>query len=314
MTGNDFIRAVLDKEINPSPGPTVILNDLQYEQVMNTARDVDVGDYSFLQEAGEKYLISYSEYLFLLSIAVKPIDQFAKHFKILDRAKNNMLSKEEFQGVENVASAQLPKGTDVITSMQMLFFGPDQTGLVDFNTFSKFMYGVQKQCYYVEFEQYSDGLDYITDNEFVRLLLKRTSIPDIKKARYIDRFEGRSDVERKRITFDQFCQFMNLLNDFPDFEVAIRMFAITKKPLTKTDFVRAVKASTGVEFSLTLVDVVFDIFDEDNDNRLGQQEFIAVMKDQIKCRSSVQHSNREIEGVWPYYRTCIKTRMGKSYA
>ena len=30
------------------------------------------------------------------------------------------------------------------------------------------MYSVQKQCYYVEFEQYSDGLDYITDNEFVR--------------------------------------------------------------------------------------------------------------------------------------------------
>jgi Ca2+-binding EF-hand superfamily protein len=54
------------------------------------------------------------------------------------------------------------------------------------------------------------------------------------------------------------------------------MFAITKKPLTKKDFQRAVRASTGTEFDHELVDVIFDVFDEDNDNKLGYDEFIKV--------------------------------------
>ena len=54
------------------------------------------------------------------------------------------------------------------------------------------------------------------------------------------------------------------------------MFAITKRPLTKKDFQRAVKASTGSEFDEELVDVIFDVFDEDNDNKLGHGEFMEV--------------------------------------
>ena len=59
-------------------------------------------------------------------------------------------------------------------------------------------------------------------------------------------------------------------------QVAIRMFAITKKPLTKADFQRAVRASTGTEFDKELVNVIFDVFDEDNDNKLGYDEFMKV--------------------------------------
>ena len=32
---------------------------------------------------------------------------------------------------------------------------------------------------------FSDGMNFITDDEFVRLLLRRTRISDIKKARYV---------------------------------------------------------------------------------------------------------------------------------
>ena len=37
--------------------------------------------------------------------------------------------------------------------------------------------------------------------------------------RYIDRLEARPEETRHKIVFSQFSQFMNLLNDFPDFEV-----------------------------------------------------------------------------------------------
>ena len=80
-------------------------------------------------------------------------------------------------------------------------------------------------------------------------------------------------LNKFQVAIRMFAITNQILNKF---QVAIRMFAITKRPLTKKDFQRAVKASTGAEFDEELVDVIFDVFDEDNDNKLGHDEFMKV--------------------------------------
>ena len=58
----------------------------------------------------------------------KPIDQFYRHFRILDRANSNTLSKDEFLSMENLMSGG--RGFDhcvnATTSMQIILFGSDQ--------------------------------------------------------------------------------------------------------------------------------------------------------------------------------------------
>lgn len=318
MTGEDFVKAVSGIEQRNEDPDSVMrnLSEEEYQNVLSKALLLDLDSEYFLGISD--YIISYSEFLFLLSALDKPIDQFYRHFRILDRANSNTLSKDEFLSMENLMSGGrgLDHCVNATTSMQIILFGSDQEQEVDFEKFSKFLHCVQRQCLKAEFEAYSDGMDFITDDEFMRLLLRRTCIPDTKKARYIDRLEARPEETRHKIVFSQFSQFMNLLNDFPDFEVAIRMYAITKKALTKKDFQRAVKASTGSEFDEELVDVIFDVFDEDHDNKLGHDEFIEVMKDSIKSRNALSSNALHVPNATTREKimNCVRQNMYRGYA
>ena len=51
--------------------------------------------------------------------------------------------------------------------------------------------------------------------------------------------------------------------------------------MSKAEFHRAVKISTGATLSPHVVRVVFLIFDQDGDGRLSDKEFIAIMRDRI---------------------------------
>lgn len=60
-------------------------------------------------------------------VIVKPVDQFFRHFQILDQSHSNSLTKEEFMSIESLATGSVITITDTAkTSMQMLLFGEDQ--------------------------------------------------------------------------------------------------------------------------------------------------------------------------------------------
>lgn len=52
-------------------------------------------------------------------------------------------------------------------------------------------------------------------------------------------------------------------------------------PFNLAEFARAVKVATGFALDPHVVDVVFKIFDVNNDARLSYSEFIAVMKERL---------------------------------
>lgn len=66
-----------------------------------------------------------------------------------------------------------------------------------------------------------------------------------------------------------------------DFSIAMRMYTLADRSISKDEFARAVKICTGDALSQHLVDTVFLIFDEDGDSLLSYKEFIAIMKDRL---------------------------------
>ena len=50
------------------------------------------------------------------------------------------------------------------------------------------------------------------------------------------------------------------------------------------------KISSGFELDQQIVDVIFQVFDEDEDESLSYKEFIAVMKDRIRRNPKVSFS------------------------
>lgn len=133
---------------------------------------------------------------------------------------------------------------------------------------------------------------------------------------YLDRLLDRVKHE-KGVTFKEFKDFCQFLNNLEDFSIAMRMYTLSDQAISKGcnhghhqhyfhvyfhvysknsvlslginwfvlhipgEFARAVKICTGLTLSEHLVDTVFAIFDEDGDGMLSYKEFIAIMKDRL---------------------------------
>ena len=65
------------------------------------------------------------------------------------------------------------------------------------------------------------------------------------------------------ITFQQYCDFCQLLNSLDDFAVAMTMFLIAGKAVTEEEFDRAAKVCIGKSVDESVVSTVFQIFDID---------------------------------------------------
>lgn len=97
---------------------------------------------------------------------------------------------------------------------------------------------------------------------------------------YLDRLIDRL-TEDARITFDEFKDFCQFLNNLEDFTIAMKMYTLADRPISQDEFHRAVKLCTGTSLTKHLVDTVFAIFDVDGDGLLSYREFIAIMKDRV---------------------------------
>jgi len=80
------------------------------------------------------------------------------------------------------------------------------------------------------------------------------------------------------VTFEQFCDFCELLNSLDDFEIAMMMFTIAGCSVSEDEFGRAAKVCLGKPLDKSVVSIVFSIFDVDGDRKLSYREFLSVMK------------------------------------
>eukprot|EP00116_Pleurobrachia_bachei_P017060 sb/3477322/ len=106
-----------------------------------------------------------------------------------------------------------------------------------------------------------------------------------------------------------------LLNNFSDFEVAVRMYQIAKKPLSKVVFKRAAFISSGEEIHDDVVDLLFYVFDEAGDGHLSHSEFVNVMKTGVETGVSASQKPKDDTSnlsVGSYFRKCIRSEMIKS--
>ena len=72
------------------------------------------------------------------------------------------------------------------------------------------------------------------------------------------------------------------MNNLSDFGLALKYHTLANKSITDTEFQRAVKISSGFELDPQIVEVIYKVFDENDDGQLSYKEFIAVLKDRVK--------------------------------
>lgn len=79
----------------------------------------------------------------------------------------------------------------------------------------------------------------------------------------------------------EFETFSLFLNHLKEFTAAIRLYAGADIPVSQAEFIRAVKATTGYTLAQSVVKILYDMFDANNDEHLSYSEFIAIMNDRL---------------------------------
>ncbi|NWT64921.1 MICU2 protein, partial [Prunella himalayana] len=268
---------------------------------------------TFFRELGDKGLISYAEYLFLLTILTKPQTGLQIAFKMLDADGNEQVEKKEFfklqriigkeddlkaAGDETVLRETELDSCGVNTVLLVHFFGKQGKEKLRFSEFFRFMENLQTEVQEMEFIKFSKGLSVMRKEDFAAWLLYFTD--EENNEIYWQNVKDRIQAG-ENITLEEFKTFCKFTNNLEDFSIAMQMFTVANRPVKRAEFKRAVKVATGQDLSDNVLDTIFKIFDLDGDDCLSHSEFLGVLRNRIHRGLRVPQQ-QGIQGFWK----CVK--------
>uniref|UniRef100_A0A3Q2HND0 Mitochondrial calcium uptake 2 n=1 Tax=Equus caballus TaxID=9796 RepID=A0A3Q2HND0_HORSE len=270
MTPRDFLFSVMFEQMERKTSVRK-LTKKDIEDVLAGIQKAGCGS-TFFRDLGDKGLISYTEYLFLLTILTKPHTGFHVAFKMLDADGDEMVEKKEFFKEPRV------KESEINTTLQIRFFGKRGERKLHYREFRRFMENLQAEIQEMEFLQFSKGLSFMRKEDFAEWLLFFTNTEN-KDIYWKNVREKLSAGES--ISLDEFKSFCHFTTHLEDFAIAMQMFSLAHRPVRLAEFKRAVKVATGQELSNNILDTVFKIFDLDGDECLSHGEFLGVLKNRM---------------------------------
>uniref|UniRef100_A0A4X1TZ43 Calcium uptake protein 2, mitochondrial n=2 Tax=Sus scrofa TaxID=9823 RepID=A0A4X1TZ43_PIG len=292
MTPRDFLFSVMFEQIERKTAVKRLTNK-DIEDVLAGIKGAGCGS-TFFRDLGDKGLISYTEYLFLLTILTKPHSGFHVAFKMLDADGDEMVEKKEFFKLQKIISKQddlktavihetehqepTVKESEINTTLQVRFFGKRGERKLHYKEFRRFMEDLQTEVQEMEFLQFSKGLRFMRKEDFAEWLLFFTNTEN-KDIYWKNVREKLSAGES--IGWDEFKAFCHFATHLEDFAIAMQMFSLAGRPVRLAEFRRAVKVATGQELSDNILDAVFKIFDLDGDECLSHEEFLGVLKNRM---------------------------------
>uniref|UniRef100_A0A3B4Z575 Mitochondrial calcium uptake 2 n=1 Tax=Stegastes partitus TaxID=144197 RepID=A0A3B4Z575_9TELE len=292
MTPRDFLFSVMLENVDRK-APYKLLEVNKMLAAASKAR----GGNDLFRTLGDNGLLSYTEYLFLLTILTKPRTGFHIAFKMLDVDGNEHVDKKEFLKVR-------PDWDAANTTLQAYFFGKRGEKKLQYQEFRRFMEDLQAEVQEMEFLQFSRGMDTMRREDFAEWLLHYTNEEDNEV--YWENMRKKIPAGQS-ITFDEFKVFCLFTNNLEDFAFSMKMVTEANRPVGMAQFKRAVRIATGHDLSENVLDTVFKLFDMDGDNCLSHKEFIGVMKDRVLRGLKVQPQNG-ISGYWK----CVKRETLKA--
>eukprot|EP00042_Codosiga_hollandica_P055153 m.765278 g.765278 ORF g.765278 m.765278 type:complete len:460 (-) comp59059_c1_seq3:1941-3320(-) len=299
MRPSDFVRAITPGHLQPK-GLGLDLFDAKprsYGHVHDASKAPTLFSHSLEGDLDEEHvgLISYPEYLFLVTALTIPVHQFEVAFKMFDLDGNGIVDMDEFKVVQKALQRTTPTGRRVHymdtsgvsrddlghSLMLQTFFGHNGRDKLTFDKFAAFVNQVQQNVLHLEFLRYKTHPDPEVTSEigFARMLLHYARLDKSKRPQYYQRVHTAFDANPVGIPFRDVVAFYELLRRLDDLEQALSLYHFAGVPVTERDFRRAAKAVNGVELSEHLVHTLFVLFDNDGDGELNDKEFVHIMKE-----------------------------------
>ncbi|KAK6053292.1 EF hand [Cooperia oncophora] len=301
MTPEDFLRSFTPGVMQPRKYGLDSYKIYQPEKYRHKFSDKN----SIFYKLGENGLISFSDYLFLMTLLSTSPNDFALAFKIFDINGDGALDKEEFLKVQHLIMSQTTVGQrhrDHITpnssfrveansALEHYFFGPDGKNTLSASKFLEFqvlVHSYRRALYSdilrMEFERRDalDGVDgLIGETSFGELLLMHAQIPEKRQKLMLKRLKKKFK-NSQGISFEETRAFFQFLYHIESVDMALHFHRMAGLPIDASLLKRAARKITGVELSDHVIDVVITLFDDNMDGKLSNNEMIAVMRRRMR--------------------------------
>ncbi|GAB1597365.1 calcium uptake protein 1, mitochondrial-like isoform X3 [Argonauta hians] len=259
--------------------------------------ELELGEHSIFYKLGQSGLISFSDYILLLTVLSTPQRNFEIAFQMFDLNGDGNVDAEEFEKVQQIVMNQTSMGMrhrdrsttgninrGVSSALSTYFFGPDAKKKLTVENFLDFQLQLQREILQIEFERFvtEPGPNAtIKEKEFGAILLAYAGLSDNKKVRMLKRVKKSFKDNSKGITLNEYIDFWKFLKSINDVDTALSFYHLAGVSIDKETLKHVAKTVANVQLTDHLVNLVFTLFDENNDGQLSNKEFVHVMKQRV---------------------------------
>ncbi|XP_071563873.1 calcium uptake protein 1 homolog, mitochondrial isoform X3 [Temnothorax nylanderi] len=262
---------------------------------IHTKLELELDEDSIFYKLGSAGLITFSDYIFLLTVLSTSRRHFEIAFRMFDFNGDGDVDSEEFGKVATLIRQQTSIGTrhrdhattgntfkGVNSALTTYFFGPQMNQKLTIEKFLDFQQQLQREILSLEFERRNpDEHGNITETDFTELLLAYAGYPAKKKAKMLKRVKKTFKEDPKGISKEEYLKFFHFLNNINDVDTALTFYHIAGASIDQATLKHVAKTVAHVDLSDHIIQVVYTIFDENMDGQLSNREFVAVMKNRV---------------------------------
>ncbi|KAK2392094.1 calcium uptake protein, mitochondrial [Trifolium repens] len=288
MTPSDLMRAVVPV-FPPSESNLVREGHLKGERSPGHLF-CPPSDFFMLFDVNGDGLISFREYLFLVTLLSIPESSFSAVFKMFDMDNDGEIDKEEFKRVVTSMRSHSRHGVhrrdELLTDasiengrMVEYLFGKDGKGRLKHDKFVKFISDLHDEILRLEFVHYDfKSQKTISAKDFAHSIVASADVSHLNKLlERVDEMNDDTRFNNVRITIEEFKNFAELRKKLVPLSLALFSFAKVNGLLTRDDFHRAASSVCGLSLSDNVVEIVFHLFDTSGDGNLSSNEFVRVL-------------------------------------
>nr|XP_023025678.1 calcium uptake protein 1 homolog, mitochondrial isoform X2 [Leptinotarsa decemlineata] len=298
MTPDDFLRAITPGMKQPDGYGLDQYRRYDPKHSLQTVQqklDLTLDEDSIFYKLGSSGLITFSDYIFLLTVLSTSRRHFEIAFRMFDLNGDGDVDCEEFEKVATLIRQQTSIGSrhrdhantgntfkGVNSALTTYFFGPNLKQKLTIEKFLDFQEKLQQEILSLEFNRKKpDENGNISEGDFTELLLAYAGYPQKKKARMLKRVKKTFRDHSLGISKQDYLNFFHFLNNINDVDTALTFYHIAGASIDQQTLKHVAKTVVHVNLSDHVIHVVFTIFDENLDGQLSNKEFIAVMKNRL---------------------------------
>jgi len=292
MTPLDFLRSISPGEKQPEHLGLDAFIHVSPAEVSTVAGKLDLDPDSVFYQLGAGGLISFSDYIFLLTVLSTSRRHFQIAFKMFDLNGDGTVDASEFSLVTDLMRSHSATGSrhrdhgatgsvkGINTGLNAYFFGDDLKGELTVERFLEFQRSLQEEILALEFKKKDvEGTGKIAEKDFADLLIAYAGFQPKKKARMLRRVRKAYDGEESQgVELKDYLNFYQVLYSINDIDTALTFYHVAGAPIDRKTMQHVARTVAHVELSDHLTDVVFTLFDNDGDGKLSNKEFVSVMK------------------------------------